>query len=271
MSAVSFYKGCITHQRLDGLRHRFAYKLAYVLVDLDAIDEAHAQSSILSIGRGGVMSVLARDHGDRTSPDLAQWVRRFLTQQGVDQQASTIKLLTMPRMFGYVFNPISVYFIFDADQNLHHVLYEVNNTFGDRHFYLCATDGGDRRHHHSCDKEFYVSPFFDVEGAYQFCVHAPEEKVALTIDYQKREDQPAMTAHLTAERVAVTNMSAALILAQFPFMTLGVMAAIHWQALKLMIKGARFRQYEETNRSATVTRGKREAFPTPPNKNTEAA
>lgn len=250
MNSISFYTGQVSHQRFQSVRHRLNYKIAYVLVDLDRMSSANESSWVLGVGKGGLMSVRAHDHGDGKASDLAVWVRDYLHKNGVDKPAAGIQLLTLPRMFGYVFNPISVYFVTDEKCRLHHILYEVNNTFGERHFYLCATQesGGLRRH--SCDKEFYVSPFFDVKGHYQFSVRPPNDTLALRIEYFDDSKRRSMTANLSARKKPVTNWNAVSILAQFPLMTLGVLAAIQWEALKLMIKGARFRPHIQHSESS---------------------
>ena len=140
MSAISFYNGAVVHRRYGAAAHKLRYLIAYVLLDLDRLHEANSASSLFSIERAGLLSFRAKDHGDGTSPDLASWVRDYLIAEGVTHEASRIELLTLPRMFGYVFNPISVYFIYDRSGDLHHILYQVTNTFSERHFYLCRAD-----------------------------------------------------------------------------------------------------------------------------------
>ena len=164
-------------------------------------------------------------------------MRDYLRAHNVSEAAARIELLTLPRMFGYVFNPVSVYFIYNAAGALHHLLYEVNNTFGERHFYLCPSDTDGERHQQSCAKEFYVSPFFEVDGRYQFSVRPPGEEIELTIRYDCADRRPAMNARLHGVRRPVTNRNCLKILAGFPLMTLGVIAAIQWEAVKLMIQG----------------------------------
>lgn len=247
MSAISFYTGRVSHQRLGAIRHGLNYNIAYVLADLDRMVAGNACSWLLGVGQRGLMSVRARDHGDGETNDLAEWVRNYLQMNNVQKPADRIDLLTLPRMFGYVFNPVSVYFISEENTGLHHVLYEVNNTFGERHFYLCATENSAGRDRHSCDKEFYVSPFLDVKGHYKFTLQPPNKSLALTIEYFDDSNRPAMTAHLIATKKRVTNWSAVSILAQFPLMTFGVFAAIQWEALKLLIKGARVRPHVRRN------------------------
>ncbi|MEM9014342.1 MAG: DUF1365 domain-containing protein [Pseudomonadota bacterium] len=244
MSAPQFYRGVVGHQRFgDKLRHKLRYKIAYVLVDLDDLNTGTSPSRWLSYNDRGLMSVNAKDHGDGESSDLAEWVRRQLKRCGVHEPASKIELLTLPRMFGFVFNPISVYFIYGDDAAAHHVLYEVNNTFGGRQFYLCPASLEAGRFRHNTDKTFYVSPFMDVVGRYEFTVLPPAEKVALNIRYFDKEDDLALVAHLSGAAEPVNNKSALSVLAAYPLMTIGVVAGIHWEAIKLFIKGARYHPY----------------------------
>lgn len=241
MSAVSFYTGEVSHIRVSGPRHRLRYRIAYVLVDLDRIVEANAHSRFLGVGKPSLMSVRARDHGDGDTEDLAGWVRDKAKAEGVAQDCARIELLTLPRMFGYVFNPISVYFLYDGNDVLHHILYEVNNTFGGRHFYLTRPNASEPLMPHHASKQLYVSPFFDVEGGYEFTIQPPAETVFLNINYLNKSGAKTLNARLLADRRNVTDTDCLKVLIGFPLMTMGVIAAIHWEALKLWIKGAKFR------------------------------
>jgi DUF1365 family protein len=161
------------------------YRIAYLLLDLDRLEEAGRLARFLQYRKSaGLISFDPRDHGEGETEELAAWVRTFVANQGVQEDVSRIELLTLPRMFGYVFNPVSVYFLYDQAGEIHHVLYEVGNTFGERHFYLCAADLSDGLCRHECDKAFYVSPFFDQRGRYEFIVRPPSDKVALSISYR---------------------------------------------------------------------------------------
>ncbi len=240
MSAVSFYSGAVSHTRFEKPFHRFRYRIAYLLIDLDKLEEAANAATLLSIGRRGMLSFRAEDHGDGSGRDLAQWVRSEVSKQAPLIQCSKIKLLTLPRMFGYVFNPISAYYIYDHNGRLHHVLYEVNNTFGGRQVYLCGVNTESEQHHHFHRKEMYVSPFIKVEGGYAFSLLPPEETLGLTINYLDPDGKRILHAHFQGKRKRVTNWQCLKILGGFPLMTVGVIFAIHWQALRLFVKGARY-------------------------------
>ena len=244
MSAAAFYTGHVSHRRISSPGHRLRYKLAYVLLDLDQLGQADSLSRYLGVERPGLMSVQSKDHGDGCV-DLAGFVRSLLKQYKIRHEAFRIELLTLPRMFGFVFNPISVYFIYDALGELHHVIYEVNNTFGERQFYVCPTAADKNGYRHSSEKTMYVSPFMDETGSYDFYLHPPGDKTALTIHYKDIDGAEALRAHLALKRLPISNRSAFNILVNFPLMTLGVVAGIHWHAIKLLVKGARYRFHKK--------------------------
>ncbi|MEZ6000890.1 DUF1365 domain-containing protein [Hyphomonas sp.] len=234
-----YYVGQVSHRRFGKITHVLRYRIAYLLLDLDRLEEVGRLTKLLKIGKRGLVRFDPLDHGKGETTDLAAWVRAFVARQGVQDDVATIELLTLPRMFGYVFNPISVYFLRDRAGDLHHILYEVGNTFGERHFYLCAADQKKGLCRHECEKAFYVSPFFDQRGQYEFTVQPPSENVALAISYQHGEEK-RMSAHLAGKACSVTAGTTIGLLAKFPFMTIGVIAGIHWEAFKLVLKGARY-------------------------------
>lgn len=247
MNPISFYTGTVTHRRHGAVAHKLRYRMAYVLINLDQINLANRASLLLGIERCGLLSIRAKDHGEGNPENLASWVREYLVARGVREDVSRIELLTLPRMFGFVFNPISVYFIYDHSDAMHHILYEVTNTFSERHFYLCRARQTGPILDQTCEKHLYVSPFFDVEGMYRFKVQPPGDTVALTIRYDLANGTKALTATLTGARKPVTTARSALLLAQFPFMTVGVVLGIHWHALKLWLKGAKYRPRSTAN------------------------
>lgn len=251
--AARFYIGQVSHQRFGGISHKLRYRIAYLLLDLDRLDEAGRLTRWLKVGSAGLMSFKPQDHGDGSTPDLAGWVRTLLSLQGVEQPAAKIELLTLPRMFGYVFNPLSIYFIRDGEGALHHVLYEVGNTFGERHFYLCQADPKQGTIRHKCDKAFYVSPFFDKTGQYKFTFEPPADRMTLAISY-RADGAERMRALLSGEARPVTSGTSLGLLARFPFMTLGVIAGIHWEALKLVLKGAKYHSHGPKVEAASLSK-----------------
>ena len=253
MSPAHFYIGKVGHQRFGETRHSLNYRIAYLLLDLDRLDEANKISRWLGIDSGGLLSFQTRDHGDGAATDLAAWVRAHLAEQGSTLEATRIELLTLPRMFGHVFNPISVYFIYGPDEQLHHVMYEVANTHHERHFYLCRAGDTGGPISHVCDKAFYVSPFFDISGTYAFKVIPPKESMSVHIRYDNDDGEKVLTATLSGKQRAVTSAACLKLIAGFPFMTLGVVAGIHWEAVKLWVKGVKFRRHTDKSKLVRTT------------------
>jgi len=235
---ASLYVGHTTHSRLRPRPHRFTYGVFQLLVDIDRIDEAVAGLSLLRKGRFGVFSFAERDHGARDGSPLRAWVTDKLAAADIPASAHTIRLLCFPRMLGFVFNPISIFFVHAADERLEAVIYEVNNTFGQTHAYVVPATGA-ARERQSADKRLYVSPFYRVEGGYRFKLTSPADTVQLVITKQV-DAEVDFTANLIAERRALTDAALLSLFFGMPLMTLGVVAAIHWQALRLWVKGAPF-------------------------------
>jgi DUF1365 family protein len=233
------YVGSVLHRRLRPRPHRLRYRVFWLLLDLDEIDRLPRDLRLFSHNRFNAVGFHDRDHGDGSGTPLRAQVERHLTAAGITLNGGAIQLLCMPRIFGYGFNPLSVYFCYYLDGPLAAVLYEVHNTFGERHTYLIPVerDAGavvDQ----SCDKAFYVSPFMDMDMAYAFRVSAPDQKVTVAIRAADKEG-PLLVAALSGHRVALTDAALLRLLATHPLLTLKVIGAIHWHALQMLLKGYR--------------------------------
>jgi len=233
--AASLYVGKTTHARLGPRPHRFSYSLFQLLIDVDRIEEG---LSGLRLFRWGLFGFAERDHGARDGSRLRTWVEARLSEAALVASAHRIRLLSFPRVLGFVFNPISIFFVEDVRGRLEAVIYEVNNTFGQTHAYVAPAAGGDCERQEA-DKRLYVSPFYRVEGAYRFLVTPPAATFNLVIT-KSLDGQPDFTATLSAQRRELTDAALLRLSFTMPLMTLGVVAAIHWQALLLWLKGARF-------------------------------
>jgi len=236
--AVSLYVGRTTHARANPRRHRFGYGVFQILIDIDHLAEAGRATALLRRGRFGVFSFAERDHGDRDGAPLRGWVERQLSAGGVAASAARIRLLCFPRVLGFVFNPLSIFFVEDRAGRLEAVIYEVNNTFGQTHAYVvpAAGSGCERQ---EADKRLYVSPFYRVEGAYRFRITPPAARFSLVIT-KVVDGASDFTATLSAARQPLTDGTLAKLFFSMPFMTFGVVLAIHWQALLLWLKRAPF-------------------------------
>lgn len=240
-SASALYLGMVTHQRLRPLRHRLRYRVFSLLLDLDELPELHARLRWFSVNRANLFSFHERDHGAGSATGLADWVRGQLRAAGLPD-AARIQLLTMPRVLGYAFNPISVYFCRDAGGDLSAILYQVNNTFGERHCYLLEVAPGERdgaRVSQRCAKAMHVSPFLDMHMHYRFRVAAPAaERRFMSLGVAACDTAGALLlANFAARRHALGDAGLLRALATHPLLTLKVIAGIHWEALKLWIKG----------------------------------
>ncbi len=238
MRPASLYVGETSHRRFEPRPHGFSYRLFQLLIDVDRVDEAFIGLKLMRRGRTGFMSFEPRDHGDRRSQSLRPWVQERLAEADLPASAATIRLLCFPRILGFVFNPLSIFFVHAADEGLEAVIYEVNNTFGQTHAYVIPAGGGDRQVQRAV-KQLYVSPFYRVEGEYRFDIAAPGEAFDLRI-VKIRDGRPDFVATQTAIRKTLTDQQLVSLFFSLPLMTLKVVAAIHWEALRLLIKGAPF-------------------------------
>ena len=230
--------GHVMHARLRPRRHRFTYPVFYVRCDLDRLESL--DSGWFGVDRWRALSLFRRDHGPRDGSDLAAWMRKQLAAAGIGEADGKIWLQAFPRMFGYAFNPVSFWFCHDRDGRLRALLAEVRNTFGARHSYLLgAKDNapitGDTPL--ICKKVLHVSPFCRVEGSYTFRVreNVGSALASVSIDYHDADGLLIRTA-LAGRLTPLTRASAVAALIRQPLLTVGVVAGIHWQALRLALK-----------------------------------
>lgn len=237
--AAVLYRGTVMHARLKPLGHRFAYRVANLLVDLDRLAEADRASVLFSVGRFNLFSFHERDHGPRDGAPLRAHVDRLLADGGVERPARVL-LLCYPRVLGYVFNPLSTYFAYDAADRLTGVIYEVSNTFGESHSYVAAVEAGQLGPaglRQTRAKRFFVSPFMPMEQRYHFRILPPGRSLRLRILEADREG-PTLSATFSGEAAPLATATLARVFAAMPFHTLKVVAGIHWEAAKLWMKGA---------------------------------
>lgn len=243
----ALYVGKVAHHRLRPRTHSLAYNVFYLLLDLDEVEQLANSSHLFWLGPAGLISYDSRDHGDGSDTPLRDQVETHLRAAGLSPDGGPIRLLTLPRILGYLFNPISVYFCHHRNGELFAVLYEVTNTFRDRHSYLIPVDSPDRPIVQRSGKALYVSPFLDIDGMhYTFRLSPPETQrdTQLALDVTAHDRQgPMVVGTLEMRRRDLTDRSLARVLLTFPLMTLKVTAAIHWEALRLWLKGIAVRRH----------------------------
>ena len=250
--AACLYVGRTVHERRSPFLHRFQYRIASLLIDLDRLPEAGRLSRLFSVGRFNLFSFFERDHGARDGSSLRAWAEARFAEAGIATAGRRLDLLCAPRVLGYVFNPLSVYFLREADGSLGGVIYQVHNTFGDSHAYVAPCAGGPAEHQEA-DKVFHVSPFFDVAGRYEFTLRAPDDRFRLTI-FKQRDGQPDFMATMVMERRSLSSGALAALFASQPVSTLKTIAAIHFEALRLWLKGARYHPRPTPPDSASLAR-----------------
>lgn len=235
-------RGSTHHRRHGTLNNAFTYGVDYVLTEPEASPRG---PFLFSFNKRNFLALFDRDHGgSRDAGRGADWVREQLRNVGLAElgNKARIRLLAQPRMLGYVFNPVSFWLIHDVDDVLRAVIAEVNNTFGDRHSYLCRHPDlreilpSDRLH---AEKIFHVSPFQPVEGDYTFRFHITDTEIGIFIDH--KNSGGGVFATFTGKRIPLTNISALASAIRRPFGSVRVVALIYWQALKLKFKGAQYR------------------------------
>jgi len=236
------YPGVVTHARLRPRAHRLRYRIFMLLLDLDELPLLDRSLKLFGVDRPALTGFSEGDHLEGGRTDLKAQVEAHLARAGIVAGGS-IRLLCMPRILGRGFNPLSVYFCHRPDGRLRAVLYEVNNTFGERHSYLIPVDPAEAAAaplRHGVDKGFYVSPFMDMDLAYAFQILPPGERVSVAIDVRDAEGR-VLAAAFAGHRQPLTDANLRRAWLTHPWMTLGVLAAIHWEALKIWLKGERIR------------------------------
>lgn len=242
MAQSCVYVGEVMHRRLSPLRHRFVYRVFSLLLDLDELPALDARLRLFAHNRRGVFTLLDRDHGARDGTPLRPWVEAQLARHGIDLRGGRILLHCFPRVLGYGFNPLSIFWCYGAEGGLRAILYEVKNTFGEQHVYLVPVDAPPppgQALRHARDKIFYVSPFIDMKARYAFKVYEPAARLSIAINESGPEGAILVATH-TARRRPLTDGQLLRAFLAYPLLTLKVVAGIHWEALKLWRKGARF-------------------------------
>jgi DUF1365 family protein len=240
-TASALYFGEVMHKRLRPFVHAFRYRVFSLYIDLGELEACDRALRLFSHNRWNLVSFHDRDHGPRDGTALRPWIDSQLAAAGIELAGGAVRLLCFPRILGYVFSPLSIWFCHHADGRLLAVLYEVRNTFGGKHGYLvpvAAEQSGGGAVTQSADKHFYVSPFIAMESRYHFRLAVPAERLAVAI----RQEVPQggqLIARQTGRRRPLSDAGLLRAFVAYPLMTAKVIGAIHWQALRLWFRGAR--------------------------------
>jgi len=248
----ALYVGSVMHRRMRPRVHRFRYRAFWCLFDLDELPKLSQSLFWFSHNRANLFGLRDRDHGDGSTTPLRKQIERLLSKAGIGLAGGSIQLLCMPRTFGYCFNPLSVYFCHRADGSLAARVYQVHNTFGERHSYVIPVPNNRGMPRQFCHKDFYVSPFLQMDLSYDFRVAGPGERISIGISAASSSAR-VLSAVLSGRRRALTDLNLLRVAATMPAITIKVMAAIHWEAFRLWLKGLRpYRRQQPPAQAATI-------------------
>ena len=234
----SIYNGTVIHKRFKPKSHFFRYKVFSLFIDLSELNTLEKKISFFSYNRFNLISFFDKDHGNRDGLSLIEWVKKNLKENRINSEEIKVRLLCYPRILGYVFNPLSVFYVYDKNENLISVLYEVKNTFGEQHTYIFKVENGQLLQH-NCSKKFHVSPFIEMNCDYFFKILKPSEKISIIINqYQLKEK--ILYASQDGTRVDFTSLELIKSYLKHPLMTFKIISAIHFEAFKLWVKGIKF-------------------------------
>ena len=237
----SIYIGEVIHKRFRPKQHFFRYKVFSLFIDLSELKKIEKEVSFFSYNQFNLISFFDIDHGSRDGTSLEKWVKKNLAKIQIYNENIKIKLLCYPRIFGYVFNPLSIFFIYDKNKNLISILYEVKNTFGEQHTYIFKIKKNRNFIENSCNKKFHVSPFIEMNCTYFFKILKPENKLSIVIN-QNDDQGKLLFASQDGEKKDLNSKNLLISYLSHPLMSFKIIGAIHFEALKLWLKGIRLVQ-----------------------------
>lgn len=246
MTVSAIYRGEVTHRRLRPKVHALRYRIFQIYLDLDEAPQLSRTRRLFGFDRAALLSLHQKDHGDGSATPLKTQMERRVAAEGL-AVGGPVRMLCLPRVLGFVFNPISLYFCHDASGALSAIVYEVNNTFGDRHCYVLPADAAARIRVQATRKALHVSPFMDMDHDYHFAVEEPGEGFTLRIQV-RRGEEVWLTTGFSGRRAEFTDRELLGAWLSHPLVTLKVVAAIHWEALKIWRKGIGYRPRPHTAR-----------------------
>lgn len=239
------YIGSVYHKRFQPFVHELRYRVFSIFINLDDLPKLKKRYGLLSYNAFNLMSFHDKDHGARNGTPIKQWVLQKAAQKGLSLEKGTIYALFFPRLLGYCFTPLTIYYCYDEAHILSAIIYEVKNTFGDQHAYFCPVENSDiEAIEQKKEKLFHVSPFMDLQADYYFKLRAPGERLYFTID-QRKAGEPLLFANWLGQDIGLSKKNILKAFFKMPFLNLKIILGIHWHALKLWIKGAKFHKRPE--------------------------
>ncbi len=247
----AIYAGIVFHQRFRPRAHRLRYRIFQCLFDLDEIDAMARKFRLFSRNGFNLFSFHDRDFADRSGKPLRPQIEALMARAGQAPDGGPIRLLAMPRMLGHAFNPLSVWFCHRRDGSLATLIYEVTNTFKERHSYVIAVERGGEgdgagRIHQACDKAFYVSPFMGIEMRYDFTVEPPMERTRVVVAGGDSHG-PLIVAAFDGKRRELSDKALIGAFLRYPLLSLKVIAGIHIEALWLFLKRIGVRRHQPSD------------------------
>ena len=237
MGDAQIYTGTVVHKRLRPKRHALAYRVFSLLADLDKLEDVAANSRVFSVNRFNLLSFYDADHGPGDGTRAADHARALFKQAGIDTVNARLLMLAYPRVLGYVFNPLSVYYAVAPTGDLSGLIYEVNNTWGERRSYVVAAGTGrDGIFAQSAAKELHVSPFAEATGRYGFRVNKPGDDILVGVQLSD-SGGALLKTYFRGNAEPWSDARLLRLMLRFPMLTLKIISAIHFEALKLWLKG----------------------------------
>jgi len=239
INSSCIYNGQVIHKRFKPKEHFFKYKVFSLLLDLSELNLLDKELKIFSYNKFNILSFYDIDHGPRDGTSLISWVKENLNNNNINSNEIKIKLLCYPRVWGYIFNPLSIFFVYDKNSKLISILYEVKNTFGEQHTYVFKIDKDNQLFEHSCKKKFHVSPFIEMNCLYYFKILKPTDKLSVVIN-QNDDSGKLLFASQDGLKNELNNKNLMISYISNPLMSFKIIGAIHFEAFKLWIKGIKY-------------------------------